>query len=189
MLRLRDNIAAADGDNDIQSAIDEFVSRESPEPVQVEYEEDPRLDTYTKTESGVVRFEQPWPDGTGELLLECTEVAHYPFNLEGNMLERTRLLDGIHRRVTLERTGEVEDIAVVGHWRTAKFQPLESGIIGCLPRPVVRQLDREHLFATYAGRIHSAQRAVVDNQAIFQVFIDVAIESEDRRRKRKKYFK
>ena len=181
LLRIQDKISSAGENRDLQAAIDEFVSRETLHVREIEYEEDPRLDQITTTESGVLQFNQPWPPGFDQVLLEQLEVLPNPHNLEGNTDKRQRLLSGFHRRVSMERTGEVEEIAIIGHWRDHQDGRANEGVLGTLARKIVRQLNKLPIDTVYAARINSAQWTIDDDKEFVEMFVDVAKSSSQKR--------
>ncbi len=173
LLRLQDKMSVAEGDQ-LQLIIDEFVSRDRLQAPHIAYADDPRLDQVTTTEDGVLHFQQPWPEGFTDVLYEHTEVELNPHNEPGNITQRQHLLRGYLRRVTVERTGEIEQMTIIGHWRDRQDDRENEGVVGLLPRKIVRELNRLPYSTLYAAKINSAVWVRDHERDLIELYVDVA---------------
>ena len=191
LLRLQDMMSVAQQGDDLQSVIDDFVSREPTHHAPTQsYEEDPRLDETVAKAPGILQFNQPWPDNFHHILYNKVNVVANPFNLEGNMFRRQQLLKGYHRRVTVVRTGEVEEMVVVGHWHDRNDDGVNDGVIGTLPRTMVRELNRLPIETEYSARINYVQWRREGKTQLLDIYVDVAKNKVDApRRRKRKYIK
>lgn len=179
-LRLQEQAAAASQDDQIKEAIDSLVSWKSTATKPAyNYEKDPMLDRVDTSSPGIWKFDQPWPNNVHQVVMEGTEVACIPSDIAGTAQARKQMLDGIFRRVTVFRTGQVEEMAVDGHWWD--FESHEKKV-GILSRPVVRELNRVLTAKRFAARINSIQQTTRDNQEYFELFIDLAIDDSPKQK-------
>ena len=118
------------------------------------------------------------------MIAKNIEVAFNPHDVTGSARTRFELLDGIHRRVTVHRTGEVEEIAVEGHWWNDEFGEPREQRLGLLSRAIVRELNRLHAARHFAARINRLRRALFRNCEILELFIDLAIDESPIRREK-----
>ena len=170
-LRFQERKAAAEEDDLIKQAIEALVDWKVPEKTY-DYRRDPKLDLLVEGEPGVLQFDQPWPCPIQEIVLEATEVVCNPLDTKGTIHSRQEMLDGEFRRVTIFRTGQVEEMAVNGHWWQVRLQERKVGI---LPRAVVRELNRMTKVKKFAARIHSMKPTTTDSGNLVELFIDVAV--------------
>ena len=63
---------------------------------------------------------------------------------------------------------------VTGYWWD--YQPRAGGL-GVLPRRVVRELNRIVTARHFVARINCIQKAILDDQEILELFVDVAIQA------------
>lgn len=172
-LRLHERAAAPSHEELMREAIEALVSWKPPDDRPYEYSQDPRLDRVDYSRPGVWKFDQPWSEDAREVVIERTEVLFYAEGREGTDRLRRLLLDGTLRRVTVDRTRNVEEMEITGYWWD--YQPRE-GKLGVLSRTVVRQLNRIVTAKTFAVRINCIQEAVRDDLEILELFVDVAIQ-------------
>ncbi len=158
----------------MREAIAALVSWKPPDTQPYEYSQDPRLDRVDHSQPGVWKFDQPWREDVREVVIERAEVFFYPDNVRGTDRLRRLMLEGTLRRVTLDRTRNVEEMEITGYWWD--YQPRE-GKLGVLSRSVVRQLNRILTAKYFAVRINCIQEAVRDDQQILELFVDVAIQA------------
>lgn len=170
-LRLQERQAAAEKDALVQQAIDALVDWQLPEK-SYDYRTDPDLDRVVESHPGVLIFDQPWPARVGDIVLEAAEVICNPSDVNGAVLSRKELACGEFRRVTIYRTGQVEEMAVNGHW--LKITPQEHKV-GVLPRKVVRELNRLTSVKKFAARINSMKISRDSSDALVELYIDVAV--------------
>ena len=173
-LRLQEKHAAASQDDLLKDAIESLVDWDSPDENPYNYRRDPNLDNCDTTTPNIWKFSQPWPENTGELVLENTEVICSFQDANGAMQARELLMNGEFRRVTVFRTGQVEEIEVTGHWYDV--HPFERKV-GILPRKVVRELNLMPLAKKFTSRINTVHLTVEDDRPVFRLFIDLAIDT------------
>lgn len=176
VLRLHERNAAASKDEALKEALDSLLDWNPPEPRKYEYGEDPQLDLIDDSNPGIWKFNQPWPENVHQVVVEHAEVSLNPYDIDGSVKPRFRLLDGYHRRVTIFRTGEVEEIAVTGHWWDSRELKPHECHMGVLPRAVVRELNLIPSTPVFAARINSLQKISHKSQDILELFIDIAID-------------
>jgi uncharacterized protein YbaR (Trm112 family) len=171
-LRLHEKAAAPSHEDLLREAIESLVAWKPPDVQPYDYSLDPRLDQVDSSIPGIWKFDQPWPDGAREIVIERTEVLYYPDDNEHTDRLRRLLLDGTFRRVSVDRTRNVEEMEITGYWWD--YQPRE-GKLGVLARSVVRQLNRIVTAKHFAARINCLQEAIRDDEEILELFVDVAI--------------
>ena len=175
-IRLHEKAAAGNRDADIKRAIEELADWDVPETPRYSYSRDPLLDQIDDSQPHVWTFNQPWPENTGEVVADRVEVIVNTEDLESIAQFRFGLLDGIHRRVTVQRTGEVEEIAVDGHWwADENGEPLEHRL-GILSRSVVRELNRIPHARRFASRINCLVLGTIEGHEVPKLFVDLAID-------------
>lgn len=172
-LRLQEQAATESKDDLFKEAIESLVAWRGPDNEPYNYRKDPRLDRVDTSRPGVWKFDQPWPEHVHQMVIERAEVLFNPFEVDGTVRSRQLLLDGSFRRVTVIRTGEVEEMEVTGHWWD--FEPHENKL-GLLPRSVVRELNRIVTAKRFAARINCLQQNIHENQEVLELFVDVAID-------------
>ena len=170
-LRFQERRAAAEKDDLIKQAIDALVDWRLPEK-SYDYRMDPNLDVIDKSEPGIWKFAQPWPNEIKDIVFEAAEVVCNPADENGAVLSRRELLVGDYRRVSIYRTGQVEEIGVNGHWFNVR--PHERKV-GVLPRAVVRELNRMTTVKRFTARIHSIRVPREPVKGLVELYIDVAI--------------
>lgn len=174
-LRLQEKKAAASKDKLLQEAIDSLVDWTEPEKKSpYNYRLDPALDRCEMPKANHWKFAQPWPEYTGDVVMENVEVFSSFSDASGALQARQSLVNGKFRRVTVFRTGQVEEIEVTGHWYDV--HPFEHKV-GILQRKVVRELNKNPLAKKFAARINTIQLAMHDDQPYYQLFIDLAIDT------------
>lgn len=178
MLRIQERAAAASHDDEIRDAIDSLTDWDVPEQPVYDYHRDPQLDNIDESVPNIWKFDQPWPEHVGKIVGENIEVTVNPFDAEGVARTRLNLLDGIHRRVTVYRTGEVEEMAVDGHWWNDEYGEPQEQRLGILTRAVVRDLNRIHNARQFVARINNLKRTVRQDLEILDLFIDLAIDEK-----------
>ena len=174
-IRLRDRESAANQDELLREAIDSLVQWKEPDDVPYDYRRDPKLDCAKETESGIWKFDQPWPEEAGDVVHEDAEVLFNPEDTYGTVLARKALFEGEFRRVTAVRTGQVEEMQIVGHW-WSEVQPHEAKI-GLLERVVVRGLNRIVTAKNFITRINRVQRKIIEQKKHLEFFVDLAIDT------------
>ena len=173
-LRLQEKTAAASEDERIQEAIESLVDWQAPDNQPAyDYHKDPRLDRVDSSSPGIWKFDQPWPEHVHQVVFERVDVQCIPSDVEGTVQFRRMLLDGSFRRVTVSRTGGVEEMAVIGHWWD--FEPHESKL-GILSRAVVRDLNRILTAKRFASRIYCMQETIRQSKQFLELFIDLAVD-------------
>lgn len=170
-LRFQERKAAAEEDDLIKQAIEALVDWKVPDS-SYDYRRDPKLDETDSSQPGYWKFNQPWPCHIFDIVLEGTEVFCNPLDTEGAVRARREMLDGEFRRVSIYRTGQVEEMAVNGHWWQVKLQERKVGI---LPRAVVRDLNRLTHVKRFTARINSMQLTHRPEGEFVKLFIDVAV--------------
>jgi hypothetical protein len=178
-LRIQAYEAAAGHDELVKQAIQSLVKWNAPEDQPYDYRRDPGLDDFDDSQQGIWKFNQPWPEHTGEVVYENAEVLCNPNDITGAVHFRRMLRDNKFRRVTIYRTGEVEQMEVTGHWWD--HEPHE-GRIGLLPRVVVRQLNRLITARGFAARINTLKLVNRDGQDLVEVYIDIAVDLSAKRK-------
>ena len=187
VLKLQERQAAANHDEELKAALDSLSSWKPKEKKNVEYNRDPRLDVIDDSISGLWQFDQPWPAHTGDVVLDRVEVLVDAAYGDEARRQRHSLLHGYHRRVSVFRTGEVEEIAVTGHWWEHRDHQSHEGSMGALPRPVVRELNRIPSTPAFAARINCFRQTPESN--ILELFIDLAIDNTPRQKKKTRRFR
>ena len=170
-LRIQERQAAAENDELVKQAIDALVDWKLPDK-SYDYRIDPKLDRVDKSTPGVLKFNQPWPGDIKEIVFEKTEVVCNPHDTNGAVRSRREMIDGEFRRVDIYRTGQVEEMAVNGHWWQVRPQARKVGI---LPRSIVRELNRMTNVTSFAARINSMHLPQSKSEDPIALFIDVAI--------------
>lgn len=158
----------------MREAIEALVSWKPPDDKPYSYGQDPRLDRVDNSQHGIWKFDQPWREDAQQVVIERAEVHFYPDNTEGTVRLRRLLLEGTLRRVTVERTRNVEEIEVTGYWWD--YQPHE-GKLGVLSRRVVRELNRIVSARHFVAKINCIQEAIRDDLEVLELFVDVAIQA------------
>lgn len=174
-LRLQEELAAVDQDELLKEAIELLVSSRTPKK-RYDYARDPELDRSQIGDGGVVTFDQPWPETAGEVVYQKAEVICTEFDFNRAASSRLAWMSGEFKRVSVFRTGQVEEIEVTGHWWD--FEPHETKL-GLLSRSVVRELNRNPLAKRFAARINCFQETTRNRQKYIELFIDLAVEQED----------
>ena len=172
-LRLQDREAAANDDALLREAIDSLVKWQKPEDKPYEYRRDPKLDVMTEQKNGVFQFKQPWPESAGEVVYENAEVLFNHEDSYGTVLARKALFEGEFRRVSVVRTGQVEEMAVIGHWWG--LEPHQAKV-GFLPRSIVRALNRVVTAKNFAAIIDRIERTTIASKRHLNFFINLAID-------------
>lgn len=180
-LRLQEKQAAASDDELLKDAIDSLIDASEPVEKPYNYRLDPALDQCVTVQPNIWEFDQPWPENAGEIVLENSEVVWNANALGGSLESRISLMNGKFRRVTVFRTGQVEEIEVTGHWYDV--HPYEHKV-GTLPRTVVRELNKMPHAKKFAARINTVQLVRQQEQPIYKLFIDLAIDTKPQRRRR-----
>ncbi len=172
-LRLQDEAAAAAKDEMVKMAIESLVNSREAIEKPYDYTRDPKLDTVENPQPGVWLFEQPWPKSVDEIVVENAEVICHPMDEDRAMGSRKIFLEGKFRRVTVFRTGQVEQMQVSGHWWD--FEPRESKL-GLLSRSIVRQINKHPLAKQFAARVNHVNRLIRDHKERFEFYVDIAID-------------
>ncbi len=175
ILRLREKAAESKKDDQLKEALDALAEWTEPDETPYQYYADPKLDEMDKSTPGIWKFDQPWPPDTQQIVAENVEVIFNPLDVQANMRWRVRLLKGFHRRVTIHRTGEVEEIEVDGLWWDGHNGQPQERKLGLLSRAQVRELNRLTYAKNFASRINQLRKTIRDNQAILELYIDIAI--------------
>ena len=170
-LRFQERKAAAEKDVLVKQAIDALVDWQRPEE-SYDYRIDPKLDSIVESTPGILKFDQPWPNEVKDIVLEATEVVCSPHDTNGTVLSRKEMLAGEFRRVTIYRTGQVEEMGVNGHWIKVGHQERKVGV---LPRKIVRELNRLTSVKRFAARINSMKMSEGTDSGFVELFIDVAV--------------
>ena len=170
-LRFQERQAAAEKDVLVKQAIDALVNSQRAEE-SYDYRIDPKLDSIVEAKPGILKFDQPWPDKVEDVVLEATEVVCNTHDTHGALLSRKELLRGEFRRVTIYRTGQVEEMGVNGHWVKVAHQERKVGV---LPRKIVRELNRMTSVKRFAARINSMKWSGGVEDGLVELFIDVAV--------------
>jgi hypothetical protein len=176
ILKLQERKAAASEDDLLKEALDSLLSWNPEDKPVYEYARDPRLDELDDSRPGLWTFRQPWPEHVHQVVMERTKVAIDPSDPSGCLQHRRCLLKGYHRRVTVYRTGEVEEIAVTGHWWERRDQMHHECRLGILPRKVVRELNRIPSTPVFAARINCLQKSELQGYPVLDLFIDLAVD-------------
>ena len=178
LLRLREKQKAAGSDDALNAAIGSLLDDESSR--SADYEHDRRLDRLKESrQQGTLLFDQPWPGSIAAVVLEAAEVVLNQFDFEAIALARQKMFDGFLRRVTVYRTGEVEDYAVTGHWRNRSGAAPEHAHVGKLPRSVGRQLNKYGAQRIIEARINRMSKSGdVQGNRFVKLFIDLAVAGE-----------
>ena len=172
-LKLQEQKAVASRDELVREAIDSLVSWRKPEKRRYEYRLDPKLNNVDSSTPGLWKFDQPWPEHVREIAIERAEVLVFPFDEMGTYQSRTHLVIDKFPRVTVERTGEVEEMEVTAHWYD--LEPHDTKV-GLLSRQVVRDLNRIVTAKHFAARINCLQQVVREKQPVLELYIDVAVQ-------------
>ena len=159
----------------MREAIDALVSWKPPDDKPYSYGQDPRLDLVDDSRHGIWKFDQPWPEDALQVVIERAEVLFYPDGMEGTVQLRRHLFEGTLRRVTVDRTRNVEEMEVTGYWWD--HQPHE-GKLGVLSRRVVRELNRIVTARHFVARINYIQEAIHEDLEVLELFVDLAIRNE-----------
>lgn len=179
-LRLQDEAAAAAKDDLVRMAIESLVNSREPVEKPYDYARDPLLDTVDDSMPGIWKFDQPWPQTVDEILIENAEVVCHPLDEQRAMQSRKMFLGGKYKRVTVFRTGQVEQMQVSGHWWD--HQPHEMKL-GLLARSIVRELNRRPLAKQFVARVNHVNRVLCDKKEIFEMFVDVALDNPEATKK------
>ncbi len=182
-LKLQNYAAAASKDEMLKEAIKALVESKVPDVEPYDYRKDLRLDHVDCSTAGVWKFDQPWPESVHEVVVESAEVLFNPLDTCGVVRARRLLLDGKFRRVTVFRTGQVEEIQVNGHWWDID---LHEGKLGLLSREVVRKLNQRIVARQFAARINRMQQVTRQGQEFLELFVDVAIDESNQKKTRVK---
>ncbi len=170
---MQDRAAAASKDELLKEAIESLVDWKEPEKKKYDYRIDPRLDQVDATTPGLWIFDQPWPENVHEVVMEQIEVFVKPRDTSAIARCRKLMFGGLFRRVTVVRTGVVEQMEVTGHWWD--HDPHHAKI-GMLSRSVVRELNRNPRGKRFAARINRIQEATYNDQDCLALYIDLAID-------------
>lgn len=175
-LRLRDEEAAKAQDDLVREAIDLLVNSRQPAKKSYDYTRDPLLDTVDNSEPGLWKFDQPWPESVEEVVIENAEVVCHRLDQERALTARKTLLNGKFKRVTVYRTGKVEQMEVTGHWWDHTHHESKLGL---LERKIVRELNRRPLAKKFAARINHVDQIVRDRQDWLRFYVDLAIDKQE----------
>jgi hypothetical protein len=181
-LKLQEQAAHANRDELFQEAIESLVTWKPAVVKPYNYILDPLLDRVDSSVPGVWKFDQPWPEHVLQIAIERAEVLFYATDIQGTVRSRQQLLDGSFRRVTVERTGEVEEMEVTGHWYDVEPH---STNLGLLSRQTVRQLNRIVTAKKFAARINCVQQAIQDDRNVLELFVDLAVQEPPHQKPRK----
>lgn len=173
-LRLQDREAAANDDELLRAAIDSLVSWKEPDDQPYDYRRDPKLDLANETEPGIFKFDQPWPESAGDIVFQDAEVLFNPEDTYGTVLARKALFEGQFRRVTAVRTGQVEEMAVIGHWWGLESHQAK---IGLLARSVVRELNRILTAKNFAAVINRVEKTTIASKRHLNFYVDLAVDT------------
>jgi len=173
-LRLQDREAAASNDELLREAIDSLIKWEEPTDEPYEYRRDPKLDVITELDGGIFQFNQPWPEVAGEVVYENAEVLFNHEDSYGSVLARKAMFEGQFRRVTVVRTGQVEEMAVMGHWWGPEHHEAK---IGLLERSVVRILNRIVTAKNFVAIINRIERTTIASKRHLNFFVNLAIDT------------
>lgn len=175
-LRLQDEAAAKAKDELVREAIELLVNSREPIEKKYDYARDPLLDTVDNSSPGIWRFDQPWPQTIQEVIIENVEVVCHRIDDDRELQARKSLLNGTFKRVTVFRTGKVEQMAVTGHWWDHTHHQAKLGL---LERKIVRELNRRPLAKKFAARINHVDQVVRDKKEWLQFYVDLAIDKNE----------
>ena len=157
----------------MKEAIESLVGWKASEKKKYDYRVDPQLDRVDASTPGRWVFDQPWPENIHDVVMERTEVLFNKRDAQAIARCRKLMFEGLFRRVTVFRTGEVEQIEVTGHWWD--HEPHDAKV-GMLARSVVRELNRNPRARRFAARINYMQEAMYHDQECLALYIDLAID-------------
>ncbi len=172
-LRLQEQAFEASKDDMLRMAIESLVDWNEPTSQAYDYRTDPLLDRIVCSSENSWKFDQPWPSESHQLVFERAEVLFNPRDMRSITHNRQLFFDGKCRRVTVFRTGEVEQIQVSGHWWDFELHECKLGL---LPRWVVRELNLIPKAKVFAARINCLEKTVRADNDFLDLFIDLAIE-------------
>ena len=175
-LRLQYEAAAQAKDDLVREAIELLVNSRQPVKKAYDYTRDPLLDNVDESEPGILRFDQPWPKTIEEVVIENAEVVCHRLDEERALTARKTLLSGKFKRVTVFRTGQVEQMEVTGHWWDHTHHESKLGL---LERKIVRELNRRPLARNFAARINHVDQIVKDRKEWLKFYVDLAIDKHE----------